>query len=97
MINLIRSFFSSHNSACHGAEDIYETCEESSTVCEAVVRTNEATCDQYCQSIGLTCTEGWDDDDDHTCDEKLTEDSRRTGNGCNQSYWSQICRCETGN
>ena len=82
------------DSACHVDADIIEKCEESSEVCEAVFVTDDKTCDEYCQSFGLTCNAGWDEDD-RTCDGKLetADDPRRTGDGCNQSYYHQICRC----
>ena len=93
---LIYYFLNSDDlSACNMKADLTEICEASSTICEAVFNTNGDTCEDYCQSLGRTCNEGWNVDG-HTCNGKLesTEDSSRTGNGCNESYNYQICRCE---
>ena len=67
-------------------------CEETLDYCEAVFDTGGTTCNTHCESFGLVCVEGWDEKDGD-CASKLTDDSRRVGNGCDMVYWNQICRC----
>ena len=75
-----------------GGLDAVEVCEETSEYCEAVFRTDGTTCNTHCESFGLVCTEGWDEEKGD-CASKLTVDSRRVGNGCDMVYGNQICRC----
>ena len=83
------------NTASLGACDVFnfmEKCAESATMCEALFATNGNTCDSQCQSLGFTCEEGWDEEEE-TCASKLTHDTRRVGDGCGMPYGGQICRC----
>ena len=72
--------------------DAEEVCEETPEYCEAVFDTGGTTCNNHCESFGLVCVEGWDETDGD-CASKLTDDSRRVGNGCDMVYGNQICRC----
>ena len=75
--------------ACDGL-NFEEKCEDSDTICEAVFRTNEQTCDSHCESLGLVCEDGWNDKS-RTCVKDTGEAS-----GCDQARRTQICRCITG-
>ena len=72
--------------------DTEEVCEETPEYCEAFFLTSGTTCNTHCESFELVCVEGWDETDGD-CASKLTDDSRRVGNGCGMVYGSQICRC----
>ena len=72
--------------------DTEEVCEETPEYCEAFFLTRGTTCNTHCESFGLVCVEGWDETGGN-CASKLTDDSRRVGNGCDMVYWNQICRC----
>ena len=74
--------------ACDGL-DYERKCEDSETICEAVFRTNQQTCDKHCEKLGLVCEDGWNDISG-TC-HKSSDAS-----GCNVGQWTQICRCKTG-
>jgi len=69
-----------------------DTCVDTPTVCEAAFKTNEQTCDRYCQAHGLQCAAAWDDEGE-TCQSKKLNDLQRVGNGCGMVYNTQICRC----
>ena len=71
-----------------------EVCAESENMCEAVFNTGGETCDSHCQSFGLFCEAGWDEETGD-CASKMTDDPRRVGNGCQIPYGKQICRCSS--
>ena len=64
-------------------------CTETARTCEAVFDTKGKTCSSHCESLGLVCEEGWDEQDGN-CDSKILG---RAGNGCSRPYQTQICRC----
>ena len=72
--------------ACN-ASNIRNVCEESETICEAMFQTKGATCNSQCQSMGLVCEDGWNDESG-TC-------GRRDNDGCNSEKQGQICRCKS--
>ena len=85
----MRTFDIIFTEVCDGVK-FDRKCRSTSAICEAVFKTNGASCNSHCQSLGLLCENGWDNNG-RNC-EKTHQYV-----GCTNEFKDQICRCKIGN